>query len=72
MISSAEIDVGNAIHHYGMKNVLKALISHLGYETDYEIQLKVDLRTALENYEKRHEEANNGDDAELEKNETNY
>ena len=56
MISSAEIDIGNAIRHYGMKNVLEALILYIGYETDYEMQLKIDLRTALENYAKRHEE----------------
>lgn len=63
MISSAEIDVGNAIRHYGMKNVLEAMILYLGYETDYEIQLKIDLREALEKYEQRYEAANNeGDD----------
>ena len=56
MISSAEIDIGNAIRHYGMKNVLEALILYIGYETDYEMQLKIDLRTALENYEKRYSE----------------
>ena len=54
MISSAEIDVGNAIRHYGMKSVLEAMILYLGYE-DYEINLRIALRTALEQYENRYE-----------------
>lgn len=62
MISSAEIDVGNAIRHYGMKSVLEAMIQYLGYETDYEIQLKIDLREALEKYEQKYDDANNRDD----------
>ena len=56
MINNASFDIQKCIEKYGMKNVLEALILYLGYETDYEINLKVDLRTALENYAKRHEE----------------
>lgn len=55
-INSSDIDVANLINQYGMKNVLESMIRYLGFETDYEIKLKVDLRMALENYEKRYEE----------------
>lgn len=54
MINSSDIDVQNVIRIYGMRNVLESMIRYLGYESDYEINLKVDLRTALENYEKRY------------------
>ena len=62
MINSSDVDIQKCIQQYGMKNVLESIILYLGYTTDYEIQLKVALRKALENYEKRYDEANNGDD----------
>lgn len=54
MINSADIDVQNVLRIYGMRNVLESMIRYLGYESDYEINLKVDLRSALENYERRY------------------
>lgn len=56
MINSSDIDVQKLIQTYGMKNVLQSIIGYLGYGTYYEIQLKVDLREALEKYENRYEE----------------
>lgn len=63
-INSAEIDVQKVIQVYGMKNVLRSLIDTLGFETDYEIRLRVDLLDALENYERRYDEANTDEDDE--------
>ena len=52
-ITSADLDVQKVLQTYGMKNVLESMIRYISFETDYEINLKVDLQTALENYEKR-------------------
>lgn len=55
MINDAHLDTHKLLRTYGMKSVLEAMILYLGYEFDYEIRLKVNLRKALDEYEERYE-----------------
>lgn len=64
--SSALVSIGDIIQQYGMQLTLEALIHHVeltagittwfGAETDYLLDLRVNLERALNEYKGRHNE----------------
>lgn len=60
MIKSPDIDVSELFRNYGVKTILESMIRLIGF-TDYELKLRMDLQTALDNYNKRYNEENKRD-----------